>query len=351
MPPTTLAAISQTGESLTFFPLSPTSTSNPNQPTHHLPNLIPEPHELTHDPKRNILYLTHAYAHGWYGAHGEDGHAISVIDCGRKEVVDVIDISPAKGPHYALLDEGRDVLWACVEGGLEGEKAHAGGIIGIDLATRKVIASIASGYKSHWFVATPDFRKAYTCNKDGGYISVIDLVGAKLVKQIPAPGGNEQPSISKDGRFAFFPTPTLTVGMREGYAGGFGISVVDTASDEIVRTIGTGWQVLTTHTTASGLLLAGLIMGRDAESDGLAILSADAGEGYKELGRVVVGRGPLTVVSDEEGRRAYVANAMAGTVTVVDLERFEVVRTIEVDVTKKEGKSMHVGAHGMALLD
>lgn len=51
----TLAVISQTGESMSFFDIATGSL------TDHLPNLIPEPHELCHDPKRHVLYLTHAY--------------------------------------------------------------------------------------------------------------------------------------------------------------------------------------------------------------------------------------------------------------------------------------------------
>lgn len=77
----TLAVISQTGESMSFFDIST------GEKIGYLPNLVSEPHELCLDIKRNVLYLTHAYRHGWYGGHGEDGHEISVIGCEKREVV------------------------------------------------------------------------------------------------------------------------------------------------------------------------------------------------------------------------------------------------------------------------
>lgn len=339
----TLAVVSQTGESLSFF------NTTTGTKTGHLSDLIAEPHELCLDRKRNVLYITHAYRHGWYGSHGDDGHEISVFDCEHREVVDVIDILPAKGPHYALLDEANHILYACVEGGLEGDKLNAGGIIAIDLKIRKVIKSIPSGYKSHWFVTTPDFRKTYCCNKDGGFISVIDLQKMELVKKISAPDGNEQPSISRDGKWAYFPSPTLTVGMQEGFKD-YSILVIDTTTDEIVHRIPMDQQMLTTHVTASNLLLVGQHL--PSPADGRLLILSSHEEGYKQLGSVPVGCGPLTVISDDEGKMAFVAGIFAGTVTVVDLnlEALRVVRTLEVDAVKREDKAMLCGAHGMAIV-
>lgn len=87
----TLAVVSQTGESLSFFDLASGAR------THKIESLISEPHELCHDSKRNLLYMSHAYRHGNYWNHGEDSHEISVVDLSTKIVVDIIDTSPAKG--------------------------------------------------------------------------------------------------------------------------------------------------------------------------------------------------------------------------------------------------------------
>lgn len=340
-PQTTLAAVSQTGESMSFFDIAT------GEKTGHLSNLIPEPHELCLDRKRNVLYLTHAYAHGWYGAHGDDGHQISVIDCASRQVVDVIDISPARGPHYALVDHATDTLYACVEGGLNGDTPNAGGIVAVDLGTRQVTKSVPSGYKTHWFVATPDFRKAYCSNKDAGFISVLDLTASTLLKTLPAPDGNEQPCLSRDGRHAYFPTPTILTGQQQGPSATFGILVISTQTDEIVHRIPTDAQPLGTHVTATDLLLVGQAPPPPVPSTLLVLAGHDGG--YERLACVPVGQGPLTVTSDAEGKTAFVAGVVPGTVTVVDLEALRVVRTIVVDGCKREGKGLHVGAHGMAV--
>jgi DNA-binding beta-propeller fold protein YncE len=194
-----LAVISQSGSSLSFFSL-PSGTL-----LHKMSNLIPEPHELLHDRPRNLLYCSHAYAHGHFWKHGDNGHQISVIDPVEKSVVDVIDTAPAMGPHGLVLDEANDVLWCSFE---ENETLPngTGGLIAIDLQTRKVVKTVPSGTKTHWFVITPDGKKAFTCNKTAEYISVLDLEKCEMVGKIDTPDGTEECSISRDGRLAYVST-------------------------------------------------------------------------------------------------------------------------------------------------
>ncbi len=119
------------------------------------------------------------------------------------------------------------------------DEERAGGIIAIDLASKKVVKTIRSGWKSHWFVMTPDCRKAYTCNIDADFVSVIDLVEEKMVAKIDMPGGCEQPSISQDWRFVYYPTPTIGVNMKRG-GGPYAVQVVDTSTNEVGRDDSTG---------------------------------------------------------------------------------------------------------------
>lgn len=164
-------------------------------------------------------------------------YELSVINCRKQRtIVDTIDISPYKGPHGIALDQARDILYVSVEGGIPGSKA-AGGIVGIDLATRKVVKAIASGHYSHWFVMTPDGRKAYTCNKEAGFVSVVDLIREKLLGKIDMAGGCEQPGISRDGRWVYFPNPTLSM---KGPVEKPCINVVDTSIDKVVKSIPMG---------------------------------------------------------------------------------------------------------------
>ena len=344
----TLAVVSQSGESLSFFDLLTGKRTN------HLADLTKEPHELQLDPRTNLLYVTHTYEHGMYGNHGEYSHDISVIDCANgQNIIDTIDVSPYKGPHGMALDQTHNILYASVEGGISGSEA-GGGIIGIDLKTRKVIKAIGSGHYSHWFVMTLDGKKAYTCNKEADYISVIDLQDEKMVGRIEMEGGCEQPGISKDSRRAFFPNPTLSM---KGPATGTYIKVVDTTIDKIVDSIPLDRGALCVHVDAQDRLLVGqysISFGRAGErpvpSNGKLLILASHNQGFSKLGEVEVGLMSLTIFSSPDGKRAFVSNIFAGTVTVIDMSAMKVERTLEVDTVKREDKYLHQGAHGLALV-
>ena len=85
----TLAVVSQTGETLSFFDIAS------GERTAHLTDLTSEPHELCYDSKRNVPYLSHTYRFGNFWKHGENASEISVIDLHTKKVVDIIDTRPA----------------------------------------------------------------------------------------------------------------------------------------------------------------------------------------------------------------------------------------------------------------
>lgn len=339
----TLAVVSQSGESLSFFDLAS------GERTAHLPNLIAEPHELCFDAKRNLLYISHAYRHGFFWEHGDYGHEISVIDCATKTCVETIDISPTLGPHGLILDEPRDILYVSIE---ELEKGKGGGLIGIDLSTRTITKKIASESKPHWFAMTPDGRKAYTCNKTQPYISILDLHRESLVGKIAIPSC-EEPGISADGKFAYFPIPGNTIGAAPANAS---IQVIDTATDKIVGSfpIGLGSQSVLA-TSRKTLMVGKYSFDAEASAGGtpvaqagrLALYEADT---YELLGEVAVDKVPLTMRCSADGTTAFVANIFSGTVTIVHLPSMTVLRTLDVDLTPHPEKKGHFGAHGMALI-
>lgn len=334
----TLAVISQSGESLSFFDLAS------GERTGCLHNLIAEPHELCFDANRNLLYISHAYRHGHFWDHGDYSHEITVIDCGTKTCVDTIDIFPALGPHGLILDEHRDMLYASVE---EMEKGKPGGLIGIDPKTRSITKKIPSESKPHWFVMTPDGRKAYTCNKTQPFISILDLQAESFVGKIPFPSC-EEPAMSTDGKHAYFPTPGTTIGPAPANAS---IQVIDTATDKIITSFRTGLGPQSVHVTPLNTIMVGKYS-FDAETwaaqaGRLALYEPDT---FKLLGEVAVEKAPLTLRASEDGKTAFVANIFSGTVTVVDLGSMTVVRTLDVDLVRDPAKKFHQGAHGMAVL-
>ena len=198
----TLAVLSCTAQSINFYDIST------GEKTSSLNGLIAEPHELLFDSRRGHLYASHFYRRGRYGAHQGFAKEISVIDANKK-VVGVIDVSPSRGPHDMALDVERDLLWISVE---EMESGSDGGLVAIDLATWLVVKSISCKAPLHWFVVTPDGRKAYTANRQHAFISILDLEQERMTGTIPVSEGCEEPDISPDGRLANFPTPGLRFG-------------------------------------------------------------------------------------------------------------------------------------------
>lgn len=344
----TLAVVSQSGESLSFFDVSS------GQRLSQLSDLIKEPHELQLDPRTNLLYLTHTYEHGMYGNHGKYSHHISVIDCGNgRRIIETIDVSPYHGPHGMALDQTNNILYASVEGGIS-KSNNGGGIIGIDLKTRKVIKAIGSGHYSHWFVMTPDGKRTYTCNKEADFVSVIDLENKKIDGTIEMKGGCETPGISKDGRWAYFPNPTLPM---KGPVENPCIKVVDTSTNQIVKTIPMDFGALCVHVDSKDRLLVGQYAlqfkeraQRPVPLNGRLLILGPEAQGFCEIGCVDVGLMPLTIFSSPDASRAFVANIFGGTVTVVDLSAMRLERTLEVDTVQRPDKYLHQGAHGMALV-
>lgn len=339
---TTIAVLSQSGQSLYFYDLQS------GQCTDTIDNLIAEPHELCYDSDSQLLYFSHTYRHGHFWTHGENAYEISVVDVKSKKIVDTIDTRPAKAPHGLILDRPRGLLYASVE---ELPGGEGGGVIGIDLSTRKVVKSVSSKYKTHWFVMTPDGKKAYTCNKTAPYISVLDLEQQSMIGTIPT-NGCEEPCISHDGRYAYFPTPGFRWGLEPPDPV---IQVIETSTDMVVDAIKVDAGMISTLTTPHDTILAThyhFASNSTAEAPKFekATLSMYSASKRNKIGEVEIGTLPLTIRHSPDGRTAFVANIFPGTVSVIDLDSMKVLRTLDIDLSPRSDKPLHQGAHGIALI-
>jgi YVTN family beta-propeller protein len=342
----TLAVVSQSGQSVSFFDLES------GKRTGHIENMIAEPHEIVYDRNSDVLYISHTYEHGQYWTHGQYAKEISVVNGSKKTIVDTIDVSPYSGPHGLELDTESQVIYISVEDGFA-DATHPGGIIAIDLKTHKIVKAIGSQYRTHWFVMTPDKKKAYTCNKDATFTSVLDVANEKMVGKIDSLEGTEQPGINKEGTRAYFPTPGLGLGKPPSQAPP-AIDVIDTAADKVVRKIPMAHIPTAVHVTSQGKILAGQVIFDSSNpprpSKGrLAVYRSEA-EDYSLQGMIELDSLSLTISSSPDGRHAFVANMFAGTVSIIDTDTLEIKRTLEVDTVKRQDKQFLQGAHGLALL-
>ncbi|GGX97576.1 YncE family protein [Streptomyces hiroshimensis] len=331
-----LAVVSQTGPTVTFFDAATYEQLD-------VVEVPAQPHELCFDPDRRLLYCASTYVDGYYHAHRGRARQIAVIDADARKVVDTVDLGPDHAPHGLALDRERSRLYVSVEA----TATEPGGVVILDADTRRRIGRIpvmADG--PHWFAISPDGRRGWSTNKEASFVSVLDLERDEFAGRVTVPG-SEGLDVSPDGRYVYVAAPKGDFGSA--LAAPPGIRVIEAATGEVVRMLPTGGVVFPVHTTATGLVLAGEL--RMAEGEGGALGSQRDGvltvfgpDGLGAVGRVPVGKFPLTITSSPDGAVGYVANVMSSTVTVVDLERMEVITTLEV------GRKGEAGAHGLAYI-
>ncbi|MEU7281989.1 YncE family protein [Streptomyces sp. NPDC045431] len=329
-----LAVVSQSGSTVAFF----------DAVTYERLGEVavpPEPHELCFDAARRRLYCTVTYRSGYYHANTGRARELVVIDPDERRVVDVVDLAPEWAPHGLALDPAGGLLWVSVEAYGDEE----GALVALDARSLKPVRRAAVGAPGpHWFVLTPDGRRAYTANKEAPFVSVVDVASGALVDRIEVPGGSEGITVSPDGRYVYAAGPKGDFGPDP--ARNPGVRVIDTATGAVVRTLPTEGVVFPVHTTSTGLVLAGELRmtagGSALGSQGPGLLHVY--DGFEERTRVEVGAFPLTITSSPDGRYGYVAAVSSSTVTVVDLAERAVVTTLEV------GRSGEPGAHGLAYI-
>ena len=312
--------------------------------------MVAEPHEITSDESRRLLYVAHTYRSGGYQSDTATGHEISVVEVDRPAVVDVIDIHPFISPHDIEYSPANDLIYASIEGNDAGN-----GIVIVDPGARAVVGHIATPARnSHWLAVSPDGARAYVSHKEAPFISVIDLHRRETAATVELPGGAEEIDIAADGKAVFVVTPLKTPRPILG-PGPSSVVKIDVASNEIVGAVELDPTVVAVRTTVDGKVLASQMYPGD-DPHVVELFSGERGgvEGKLHiidggtmtlLNTIDLERMSFTIRVSPDGSTAYVANAGSGTLSVVDLGRGEVVRSLDCTPNDQFG-----GTHGMSLI-
>ncbi|WP_406629615.1 YncE family protein [Amycolatopsis sp. WGS_07] len=287
-----------------------------------------QPHDLCFDPVHRVVWSASAYRDGAYHRHGERATELTAIDPDSREIVEVVDLSPYHAPHGLAIDPMRGLLYVTVEAGPGGE----GGLVVVDTATRRPVRHLATGAPGpHWAAISPDGRRGFVTNKEAPFVSFVDLDSGE-VERISVPG-SEGLGISRDGKQLYVATPYLDNG-TEPVRATPGVRVFDAVTGAPETLLPTERPVLPIHCTTSGEVLAAELGGR------LLAFSATSNEflGSMELKTEF----PLAILSDPDGRVAFVSGAGSSAVEVIDLETRTLVTTLD---TKTAGAP---GGHGLA---
>jgi YVTN family beta-propeller protein len=250
-------------------------------------------------------------------------HQINVIDIKSMKALAPIDTGAMLGPHGMAYVGGK--LWFTSEGSKS--------IGRIDPKENKVDWIMGVGQnRTHMIQVAPDEKQIYVSNVDSGTLSIFDnlllpppippigapLPGAKaqmgwLQTIIPAGKGAEGFDVSPDQKKIWVTNAHDAT-----------ISVIDIASKKVVNTIDTkvlgisrvkftpdGKRVLITSLRTGDLLIYDSVT-------------------QKEIKKMNLGKGAAHILIEPDGERAFISCTPAGYISIVDLNKMEILRTLDI---------------------
>ena len=267
----------------------------------------PRVHELAISPNRKTAYVP-IYGDGIHGKNPHPGHLIALFDLVAQRHAGDFSTYPYLAPHGLRWGPEGQLYCVCENSGV---------VLGMDAATGSIQHIIEVGSdKAHRIEVLPDGSKLYTENEEDTFSSVIDLKARKRIRKIPAPNGLAGLGMSPDGK------TVVLVDAKQPQ-----ILVVDTATDEVVRTV----QLI-------GHEKAAQIARYSPDGKYLIVTSYDAPLGtifdakLETQKLLQLGRGPMNMAFHPDGCTLLTANHDAGSLAVIDLERAEVIRTVPAGV-------------------
>src|SRR5215467_15610012 len=265
------------------------------------------PHELAISPDHKTAYVP-LYGDGVYGANPHPGHTIVAIDLAARKVVGTIDVSPYQAPHGLQVDNNGTLYATC---------DLSRKILIIDSKSLKVQAAIDTEGTGHWAAVLPDGSKAYVANKDDRmFISVIDLKARKMIGRVPMPKGTQGITSSPDGK------QVLAIDYADPK-----FYVIDTATDKIIDTV-----VVEKNTVGpfrARYSPDGSILMTANHMNALANIF-DARNFHAAQKTMPVGQQAFGIAFSADGKTALVSNHGDGTISVIDVAKGQVIRTLTV---------------------
>ena len=269
------------------------------------------PHEVAVSPDGKTAVAAN------YGTRESAGSSLTVIDVPGARVVRTIDLGEYKRPHgIQWLADGKHVV-------VTAEENQA--LITVDVETGEVTGAVETGQRiSHMVVVTPDGARAFVANIGSGSLTVIDLVAGKHLTDIETGQGAEGLAITPDGS-------EIWVTNR----GDDNITVIDSASLETLATLASGSFPIRAEITPDGRH----VLVSNARSAEVAVFDARDRREIRRFkmehsaedmeGRLFGSFGdssvPVGIEIHPDGKTAYVANANADIVSIIDLTTWKTV--------------------------
>jgi YVTN family beta-propeller protein len=282
------------------------------------------PHEAAVSPDGRLAVVSN------YGDRERPGSTLTVIDVGAATVERTIDLGGHRRPHgIAWLADGKRVVVTV-------EESRA--VIIVEVGSGRIDRSIPTGQEiSHMLAVTPDGRRAFVANIGSGSVSVLDLAAGAHLIDIPTGAGAEGIDITPDGSQVWVTNRAADT-----------VTVIDASSLRIVREFGLakagdpeskpfpirarctpdGRHVLVSNANAADVAVfdrGGLALERRIPM----MLSAADLDGRLFGGQFGGSSVPIGILIPPGGKRAYIANANADQVSVLDLESWKLIGNLK----------------------
>lgn len=234
------------------------------------------------------------------------GKTIDLFDVATRAKLKTIDLSPNEGPHgIAWLKDGRIIVTT--------ERSQSVAVV--DPAAGTVTASIKTDQPgTHMVAVTADGTTAYTANIPAGTVSVIDLKGARKLRDIAVGGRPEGIALASDDL-------VLWVGDLEGSR----VQAFDTATFEKLTEVKTGGVPIRVAASPDGKWIVTSNLG----AGGLSIIDAATRQHVRDV--AISGQqeaGQVTILFSADGKRLYAAETGRDAIAEVDLATGEVLRRL-----------------------
>jgi len=230
---------------------------------------------------------------------------VSVIDTTSNEVVSTIPV-PAYPIALAVTPKADLVLVASFDQ-LHGE----GSVSIIETAGNKLRATLQVGRSPSDVDVSPDGQHAYVTNFNSHNVSVIDLRSATVIGEIDVQGTPTAIAFAPDGETAYVAV------------NGGALFAVDVDSQEARPEVRIGYRAFDVATDPTRPLAYVVDPGPALLGSNGSIVEGDLrivdASSLSVIDSVPLGSLPLNIAVDPGGRRAYVTNQTARSVSVVDL--------------------------------
>lgn len=270
------------------------------------------PHEVAVSNDGKTAVITN------YGDNTNPGKTLTVVDVPGKKVLRTIDLGTYRRPHGIAWLQGDEAAVT-----VEGSKA----LLIVAVNEGKVKHAIPTDQAgTHMVAVSSKHRRGFTANIGSGSMTVVDLAAHQRVTDVVTGKGAEGIAVAPDGS-------EVWVTNRESNT----VSVIDPATLKITATLEPGKMPIRVKFTPDGTraLVSNAVSGDVAIFDTVtkkkigSIPMQKEGEKLDDTKRMAAqfGSGPVPVgiLMPDTLQLAFVANTNFDTITVIDLERLQIV--------------------------